>query len=84
MIILQPKSDRRTLRSKYHKNIVVPFSSFSNNWSSYTGEPIVKCSDDPSVCPTQKNLADISQIGFWMEGVEGDFSFEIESISAGN
>jgi hypothetical protein len=66
------------------EEIAIPFNEFSNNWSSYTGEPIVKCSEDPSVCPTEKSLKDISQLGFWMEGSEGSFHFEVESIRAGN
>jgi len=33
----------------------VPYTEFSNNWSSYTGEAIVKCVDDDSVCPTEKD-----------------------------
>ena len=66
------------------EEIAIPFSSFSNNWSSYTGEPITSCPADPSVCPTEKNLRDISQIGFWMEGAEGDFFFELASVRAGN
>jgi len=64
--------------------VAIPFNQFSNNWSSYTGEPIVTCAADPSVCPTDKSLKDIAQIGFWMEGAEGDFDFEVESIKAGN
>jgi len=65
------------------EEIYVPFKEFSNDWSSYTGEPITKCSDDVSVCPTDKNLKDIEQIGFWMEGVAGDFHFELKEVLAG-
>lgn len=65
------------------EDIFVPFDQFSNDWSSYTGEPITKCSDDASVCPTEKNLQDIRQIGFWMEGAEGDFHFELKHVRAG-
>lgn len=65
------------------EDIYIPMNEFSNDWSSYTGEPITKCSDDPSVCPTDKNLDDIAQIGFWMEGAEGNFHFEIGHVRAG-
>mmetsp|Transcript_20517 Transcript_20517/g.34336 ORF Transcript_20517/g.34336 Transcript_20517/m.34336 type:complete len:239 (-) Transcript_20517:250-966(-) len=65
------------------EDIYIPMSEFSNDWSSYTGEPITKCSDDPSVCPTDKNLEDIEQIGFWMEGAEGDFDFTLKHVQAG-
>lgn len=65
------------------EDIYIPMTEFSNDWSSYTGEAITKCSDDPAVCPTDKNLNDIRQIGFWMEGAEGDFNFEVEYVRAG-
>ena len=48
------------------------------------GEPITSCPADPTVCPSESNLKDISQIGFWMEGAEGDFFFELQSVRAGN
>lgn len=66
------------------EDVYIPFTDFSNDWSSYTGEPIVKCSDDSSVCPTAENLQSINQIGFWTEGVSGPFHFEVLSVSAGN
>jgi len=62
--------------------VSVPFEEFSNNWSSYTGEPIVKCSDDASVCPTEKDKQKIQQLGLWAEGVEGEFNLEILGIYA--
>merc|ERR1712137_654654 len=33
--------------------ISVPFSEFSNKWSSATGEATVKCADDESVCMSE-------------------------------
>lgn len=66
------------------ESIAIPFSNFSNNWSDYTGEPITSCPDDPTVCPSDDNLKDISQIGFWMEGVNGEFHFELRTVSAVN
>lgn len=73
--------------------VAVPFDNFSNDWSSYTGrcdtvDPTGKthkcCSKDtPEVCPTEKNLADISQFGLWTEGVAGEFHLEIQWIRAG-
>jgi len=63
--------------------IAIPFEEFSNKWSASTGEPTVKCSDDESVCPNEKNKKDIQQIGLWMEGGAGPFSVEILEIYAG-
>jgi hypothetical protein len=75
------------------RTIAVPFESFSNDWSSYTGrcdttDPSGKkhtcCSEaTPEVCPTQKNLKDISQFGLWTEGVAGKFHLEIKWMRAG-
>jgi hypothetical protein len=74
--------------------VAIPFNSFSNDWSPYTGDCDTKdptgkqhvcCSSDhPEVCPTAKNLRDIIQIGLWAEGVQGSFHLEIERIGAGN
>jgi hypothetical protein len=58
----------------------IPLTEFSNNWSSYTGEAIVKCVDDDSVCPSAKALKKIQQIGFWAEGVEGHFNLDIKGV----
>lgn len=63
--------------------IAIPLTEFSNEWSASTGEPTTKCSDNEKVCPTQKNLADIQQVGLWMEGSEGAFSLEIKEVWAG-
>lgn len=77
------KSDFEMSSTGEWEEIAIPFNQFSNNWSSYTGEPIVTCAEDASVCPTDKNLADIKQIGFWMEGGEGKFNFEFANVRAG-
>lgn len=76
------------------QTVKIPFSSFSNDWSAYTGDcdttdprgKVHHCctKEHPEVCPTTKNLADISQIGFWTEGHAGDFHLEIQSVGAGN
>ena len=60
----------------------LPFSSFSDHWNPATGDQDIKCSDDPSVCPTEKDLSQIRWIEVWAEGVGGDIHLEIESISA--
>ena len=61
----------------------VPFSSFSNKWSSSTGEPTVKCSaENKHVCPTAHSLATIGAIGVWAEGYAGQFHLELTAIRA--
>jgi len=62
--------------------VKVPFSSFSDLWSPATGDQTVTCSEDPRVCPTEKELASIQDIQIWAEGVNGEIHLEIESISA--
>lgn len=54
----------------------IPFNSFSNKWSSATGEPTKKSP------PTAKNLRDISQLQIWAEGVQGPFQLSIKEIRA--
>jgi len=62
--------------------IRLPFDSFSDHWNPATGDPTVRCVDDPSVCPTAKDLSQIKWIEVWAEGVGGDIHLEIESITA--
>jgi len=72
----------------------VPFSSFSVDWSDYTGRCDTKdprdgfqhhcCSaEHPEVCPGAEHLAEITGLELWAEGVAGDFDIKIASIAAG-
>ena len=61
----------------------IPFNTFSDHWSPATGDQLTTCAEDPSVCPTAKDLAGIKRIELWAEGVEGDVHLEVKSISAG-
>eukprot|EP00041_Stephanoeca_diplocostata_P016473 m.324772 g.324772 ORF g.324772 m.324772 type:complete len:315 (-) comp20374_c0_seq13:2453-3397(-) len=75
------------------RTVAIPFTNFSNDWSSFTGrcdtvDPTGakhKCCSpqNPEVCPSSKNLKDIEAFGIWTEGVAGDFHLEIEWIAAG-
>ena len=61
----------------------ITFTSFSNKWSSSTGEPTVRCTPEhKEVCPNAHALATIGSIGIWAEGHAGQFHLELESISA--
>lgn len=74
------------------ETVLVPFNSFSNDWSSYTGrcdtiDPTGKAhkccnSTYPEVCPTEKNKKSISQLGIWTEGAEGPFKLEVMWVGA--
>jgi len=64
--------------------IAIPLNQFSNEWDAATGEPTTKCSDNPKVCPTNRDLSAIQQVGLWMEGVAGEFDFEVKWVGMGN
>ena len=73
----------------------MPFTNFSCDWSSYTGDCSTKdpgifgrqhycCTKEhPEKCPSQAALSGISGVEVWAEGAEGSFHLDLESISAG-
>jgi hypothetical protein len=74
------------------QRIYIPFTHFSQDWSSYTGrcdtkDPTGKqhhcCgADHPENCPTRERLASITQMSVWAEGAAGHYHVEIQSIRA--
>mmetsp|Transcript_39257 Transcript_39257/g.79289 ORF Transcript_39257/g.79289 Transcript_39257/m.79289 type:complete len:220 (+) Transcript_39257:28-687(+) len=64
--------------------VAIPFTSFTNDWSGYTGEPIHTCAEDPQYCPTLTDLATITQLSFWAEGAAGNFKIDLQTIGAAN
>eukprot|EP00045_Choanoeca_perplexa_P018535 m.293050 g.293050 ORF g.293050 m.293050 type:complete len:220 (-) comp18217_c0_seq1:68-727(-) len=88
------KADFPAVKGSGFTTIAIPFTKFSNDWSSFTGECSTKdptgyqhhcCTPEhPEVCVTPKNLKDIEQLGVWAEGVAGKFSIKILWIGAGN
>ena len=79
------------------QTVRIPFSSFSWDWSDFTGRCDTKdpsafgrpgaqhhcCTKDhPEVCPKAKFLKAIDMVAIWAEGVAGDFHIEIKSIAA--
>ena len=76
--------------------VSVPFSSFSYDWSGYTGACDTKdpgifghqhhccTSEHPEVCPTDKFLSTMTDVEVWAEGVEGDFHIELQWVRAAN
>jgi len=65
-------------------DVKIPFNTFSDKWSSATGEQTTTCADDADVCPTAKKLANIQMIELWGEGAAGKLHLEVQSISAEN
>merc|ERR1712232_330292 len=63
-------------------DIKVPFNSFSDRWSSATGEQTTTCAQDKDVCLTAAKLAMIQRVEFWGEGADGKVHLEVQSVSA--
>jgi len=63
---------------------VIPFSSFTDDWNDATGNPVKTCQDNKIYCPTQKSLEDFKTVSLWAEGVEGDITLLVKSISGYN
>merc|ERR1712190_541848 len=62
--------------------IKLPFNTFSDKWSSYTGEHTEECAKTKDVCPTADKLGKIKRIEFWGEGAPGKLHLEVKSVSA--
>merc|ERR1712076_215262 len=62
--------------------IKLPFNTFSDKWSSATGEQTTTCADDANVCPTAAKLKKIQRVEFWAEGASGKLHLEVQSVSA--
>merc|ERR1712066_489856 len=62
--------------------VKLPFNTFSDKWSSATGEHTAECSTEKDVCPTADKLCKIQRIEFWGEGAAGKLHLEVKSVSA--
>merc|ERR1712107_698843 len=62
--------------------IRIPFSDFSDKWSSATGEQTTTCAESADVCPTASKLSKIQRMEFWGEGANGKLHLEVKSVSA--
>merc|ERR1712048_686752 len=62
--------------------VKIPFNTFSDKWSSATGEQTTTCADDADVCPTAAKLKKIQRVEFWGEGALGKLHLEVRSVSA--
>jgi apolipoprotein D and lipocalin family protein len=63
-------------------NIKIPFSDFSDKWSSATGEQTTTCAQSADVCPTASKLSKIQRVEFWAEGANGKLHLEVKSVTA--
>merc|ERR1712151_6632 len=62
--------------------VKLPFNTFSDKWSSATGEHTAECAKNKDVCPTADKLSKIQRIEFWGEGAAGKLHLEVKSVSA--
>jgi len=62
--------------------VTVPFSNFTDLWSSATGEPTSTCAKDSSACLTADKLSSVKRLEVWAEGVDGKVHLEVKAISA--
>jgi len=62
--------------------VVIPFTDFTDFWDDATGDAIHTCHENPLYCPDEMTLKDMQIMTIWAEGVAGDVSLEIQSISA--
>merc|ERR1711988_1466911 len=62
--------------------VKLPFNTFSDKWSSATGEHTAECAKDKDVCPTAEKLSKIQRVEFWGEGAAGKLHLEVQSVSA--
>merc|ERR1712232_1117949 len=62
--------------------VKLPFKTFSDKWSSATGEHTAECTTDKTVCPTASKLKKIQRVEFWGDGALGKLHLEVQSVSA--
>jgi hypothetical protein len=62
--------------------IKIPFNTFSDHWSSATGDQTKTCADDKTVCITAEKLAKIQRVELWAEGALGMVHLEVKSVAA--
>lgn len=63
-------------------DVIIPFDMFSVEWDEATGDQIITCAEDPTVCPDLKTLKNMETMAIWGEGVGGELNLYVKSISA--
>lgn len=62
-------------------DVLIPFKNFTDFWDDATGKPIHTCASNSRYCPDTETLRDMKTMSFWAEGVEGDISLQVMSVS---
>jgi len=63
---------------------MLPFNTFTDDWDDASGNAKKTCAENKIYCPTQKSLENFGTMQIWAEGVEGDISLLVKSISGYN
>jgi len=63
-------------------DVIIPFDMFSVEWDEATGDQIITCAEDPTVCPDMETLKNMETMAIWGEGVGGELNLYVKSISA--
>mmetsp|Transcript_16551 Transcript_16551/g.50090 ORF Transcript_16551/g.50090 Transcript_16551/m.50090 type:complete len:231 (-) Transcript_16551:177-869(-) len=70
--------------------VYLPFSSFSWDWSDFTGDCATQdpdgfqhqcCSDNAAMCPDALRLKAITGLAVWAEAAQGPFQLSIQNIA---
>ena len=62
-------------------DVIIPFDMFSVEWDEATGDQIITCAEDPTVCPDMETLKNMETMAIWGEGVGGELNLYVKSIS---
>lgn len=76
------KADLKDVSTDDFEAITIPFNQFTDFWDDATGDPIHTCQENELYCPDEFTLKNMQRLTVWGEGVGGNVSLEIKSISA--
>ena len=65
----------------FHR-VTIAFDDFTDFWDDATGDAIHTCHENTLYCPDELTLKNMGRIAVWGEGVAGNVSLEMKSISA--
>jgi hypothetical protein len=76
------KADLKNVSTDDFAAVTIPFSQFTDFWDDATGDAIHTCEENSLYCPDDLTLKSMQRLNVWGEGVAGEVSLEIQSISA--
>ena len=62
--------------------VTIPFDEFTDFWDDATGDAVHTCHENQLYCPDEMTLRNMGRMAIWAEGVAGNVSLAIKSISA--